>query len=125
MSGRRWARRSLNVEVSGSICRGTLRRRARRDPPLIRAAVVPELPGSLDRIDALIFTGGIGENSAPVRTRTVGNLGVLGAKIDPQLNEQNGASAAGRITTDGSGLLALVVATNEELVIARETARFL
>ena len=72
-----------------------------------------------------IFTGGIGENSAPVRTRTVENLRVLGAKLDSELNEQNGASAAGRITTEDSGLLALVVATNEELVIARETSRFL
>jgi len=89
------------------------------------AKAILGLGAGLDRIDALIFTGGIGENSAPVRTRTVGNLGVLGAKIDPQLNEQNGASAAGRITTDDSGLLALVVATNEELVIARETSRFL
>jgi acetate kinase len=89
------------------------------------AKAILGLSASLDRIDALIFTGGIGENSAPVRTRTVGNLRVLGAKIDSELNEQNGASAAGRITTEDSGLLALVVATNEELVIARETSRFL
>ena len=41
-----------------SICRGTMRRRSRRDPPLIHAAVVPELPGSLGRIDAGILPPG-------------------------------------------------------------------
>ncbi len=89
------------------------------------AKAILGLGAALDRVDALIFTGGIGENSSPVRTRTLGHLRVLGARIDEQLNEQNGASASGRITTQDSGLLALVVPTNEELVIARETARFL
>jgi hypothetical protein len=42
----------------GSICRGTLRRRSGRDPPLIHAAIVPELPGSLGRIDAGILPPG-------------------------------------------------------------------
>ena len=51
-SSRRWAVRGLTFRVSCSICRGTLRRRSRRDPPLIHAAVVPQLPGSLGRIDA-------------------------------------------------------------------------
>ncbi|HEY5707709.1 MAG TPA: acetate kinase [Terrimicrobiaceae bacterium] len=83
------------------------------------------LSAALDRIDALIFTGGIGENSKPVRARTVANLRVLGASLDEALNEENGKSAQGRITNQDSGLLALVVPTNEELVIARETARFL
>src|SRR5262245_16713520 len=45
-------------DLSGSICRGTSRRRSRRDLPLIHAAVVPELPGSLGRIDAGILPPG-------------------------------------------------------------------
>src|SRR5262245_11540866 len=49
------ARRDSSTDLSGSICRGTLRRWSRRDPPLIHAAVVPELPGSLGRIDAGIL----------------------------------------------------------------------
>jgi acetate kinase len=89
------------------------------------AKAILGLSAALDRLDAVVFTGGIGENSAPVRTRTLGHLRVLGARVDKQLNEQNGASASGRITAQDSALLALVVATNEELVIARETARFL
>jgi acetate kinase len=89
------------------------------------AKAILGLSAALDRIDALVFTGGIGENSSPVRARTLSNLRVLGAKLDEGLNEQHGKSAAGRITSQDSGLLALVVPTNEELVIARETARFL
>ena len=89
------------------------------------AKAILGLCAGLDRIDALVFTGGIGENSSPVRARTLSNLRVLGAKLDEGLNEQHGKSAAGRITSQDSGLLALVVPTNEELVIARETARFL
>ena len=89
------------------------------------AKAILGLSAALDRIDAVIFTGGIGENSSPVRARTLSNLRVLGAKLDEGLNEQHGKSAAGRITSQDSGLLALVVPTNEELVIARETARFL
>ena len=89
------------------------------------AKAILGLSDALDRIDALVFTGGIGENSSPVRARTLSNLRVLGAKLDEGLNEQHGKSAAGRITSQDSGLLALVVPTNEELVIARETARFL
>ena len=54
-----------------------------------------------------------------------GNLPALRAVLDESLNRHHGASTSGRITAADSGLLALVVATNEELVIARETARFL
>jgi acetate kinase len=60
-----------------------------------------------------------------VRAQTLKNLRVLGAKLDEQLNERHGKPAGGRITTEDSGLLGLVVPTNEELVIAREAARFL
>ena len=81
------------------------------------------LGAALDRIDALVFTGGIGEHAAPIRAETLAHLGVLGPVLDPALNATNGAGAAGRITAGGSPLLSLVIPTNEELVIARETAR--
>ena len=89
------------------------------------AKAILALSAALDRIDAVVFTGGIGENSAPVRARTLSNLRVLKAEVDETLNGQHGKSTAGRITSEKSGLLGLVVPTNEELVIARETARFL
>jgi acetate kinase len=81
------------------------------------------LGAALDRIDAVVFTGGIGEHAAPVRERTLAHLGLLGARLDPGLNAEHGASAGGRITGEDSRLLALVVPTNEELSIARESLR--
>jgi acetate kinase len=83
------------------------------------------LAAGLDRLDALIFTGGIGENSALVREKTLSHLRILHPMIDPELNRNHGRSSRGRITREDSGLLAMVVPTNEELVIARESARFL
>jgi acetate kinase len=83
------------------------------------------LTAGLERLDALIFTGGIGENAASVRAETLGFLRVLGASVDPELNRTHGSSAKGRITEAQSRLLSLVIPTNEELVIAREVARFL
>lgn len=82
------------------------------------------MSASLDRIDALIFTGGIGENSALVREKTLSFLSLLRPQVDSELNNQHGRPANGRITAAESPVLAMVVPTNEELVIARETARF-
>jgi acetate kinase len=80
------------------------------------------LSASLSSIDALIFTGGIGENNATIRARVLAHLEILGPELDAQLNEEHGKSTCGRITAQ-SGLLCLVIKTNEELMIARETAR--
>jgi acetate kinase len=79
------------------------------------------LTAALTSIDALIFTGGIGENSAVVRALTLTHLAILHPELDQELNEAHGKGADGRITK-GSGLLCLVIPTNEELMIARETA---
>lgn len=88
------------------------------------AKAVLGLCAALERIDALVFTGGIGEHAAPIRAQTLSQLRVLGAEVDSELNRAHGAASDGRITTPRSRLLALVVPTNEELVIAREAARF-
>lgn len=87
------------------------------------AKAVLGLAAALDRVDALVFTGGIGENAAPVRARALDHLGVLGARVDAERNAAHGASSGGCITRPDSGLLALVVPTNEELMIARETVQ--
>jgi acetate kinase len=79
------------------------------------------LAAALSSIDALIFTGGIGENSASVRAQTLTHLAILRPELDEKLNEAHGKGADGRIT-GRSGLLCLVIPTNEELMIARETA---
>jgi acetate kinase len=87
------------------------------------AKAILGLGAALDRIDALVFTGGIGEHAAPVRAQTLAELRLLEPMLDPQLNAEHGASSNGRITDERGKLRALVVPTNEELVIARETAR--
>jgi acetate kinase len=89
------------------------------------AKAILGLGAALDRVDALVFTGGIGEHAAAIRAETLAQLAILGPVIDPARNATHGAGAGGRITADGSRLLALVIATNEELMIARETARVL
>jgi acetate kinase len=88
------------------------------------AKSVLSMAASLSRIDALVFTGGIGEHAAEIRALTLSKLRLLGAELDGELNLEHGASAGGRITGSSSKLTALVIPTNEELVIAREAARF-
>jgi len=72
--------------------------------------------------DAVVFTGGIGENSADIRARICSGLDWLGLKLDPARNDQaNGKEF--RITADDSRLHAFVIPTDEELLIARDTVR--
>lgn len=76
-----------------------------------------------DHLDAIAFTGGIGENSARVRELTLNHLKLFGIKLD---NERNLAARFGKdgvITSDDSAFQAVVIPTNEELVIAQDTAR--
>jgi acetate kinase len=79
---------------------------------------------ALGRLDALVFTGGIGENSVLVREKVVGLLGFLGLTLDPEANARAIRGHDGRITLsgDGRGPQALVVPTHEELMIAMDTA---
>ena len=84
------------------------------------AKSISALSAALTRLDAIVFTGGIGEHSKVIRTRTAANLGILGVQLDPALNEVHGGPASGRISREGSRVC-LVVPTNEELMIARET----
>ena len=73
----------------------------------------------LDGLDALVFTGGIGENAALIRSLVVDKLQVFGMSVDKDLNE-NGSLY---IQDAHSNCKILVVQTNEELMIARETYR--
>lgn len=83
------------------------------------------LAAGLDRVDALVFSGGIGEHAAPVRARILDHLGILSPKIDAGRNANHGAESGRRITTDDSPLAVLAVPTDEERLIARETRRVL
>ncbi len=74
---------------------------------------------SLPSIDALIFTGGIGENDRLTRSLVLEHLSILGFKLDGTLNQNNGDDT-GKISASDS-TLAMVVATDEELMIALDT----
>ena len=73
----------------------------------------------LGGVDAIVFTAGIGENSPTVRARVIERAGYLGVAIDAEKNARNERD----ISTADAKVSVLVVPTNEELVIARETAR--
>ncbi|MCX7520888.1 acetate kinase [Microbacterium sp. STN6] len=74
----------------------------------------------LGRVDVISFTAGVGENAAFVREAALEGLEELGIRLDP---ERNGARSreARRISTDDSRIAVLVIPTNEELEIARQT----
>ncbi|MBQ1352302.1 MAG: acetate kinase [Oscillospiraceae bacterium] len=71
-------------------------------------------------LDGVIFTAGVGENSAELRAQIVDGLEFIGLKLDPEKNKTRGKEAI--ISTDDSPNKILVIPTNEELVIAMDTA---
>jgi acetate kinase len=78
----------------------------------------------LDGADAVVFTGGIGENSVYIRERVIRRLDCLGCYLDEEANRKAMGRAA-IVSTPESKLKAIVMPTNEELMIARETVRLL
>ncbi|GAA2164017.1 acetate kinase [Humibacillus xanthopallidus] len=78
----------------------------------------------LGRVDAIVFTAGVGQNSARVRAALADGLEGLGIRVDPERNETGGGcfSNAAVISPEGSPVVVAVVPTNEELAIARQTA---
>lgn len=76
----------------------------------------------LGRIDAIIFTGGIGENAHIVRSKVLELLTIFGYQVDSEKNKAAILGNQGIITTDGSPI-AIVIPTNEEWVIAQDSAK--
>jgi len=77
---------------------------------------------TLGHVDGLIFTGGIGENAVLVREKTCEGLAEIGIEIDPARNQEV-IGKEGAISTDASRVRVMVIPTNEELLIARDTFR--
>ncbi|MGH7599536.1 MAG: acetate kinase, partial [bacterium] len=73
--------------------------------------------------DAIIFTGGIGENSPTIRQRICAGLEWLGIATDESRNTQTLGGREGEINTPDSRIKVFVIPTNEELLIARDTVR--
>jgi acetate kinase len=102
-----------------------------RDEPQAKLAVdyfvyriakeVGALAAVLGGVDGLVFTAGIGENSAEIRRRVARASAWIGIELDEAANERGGP----RISTTGSRVSAWVIPTNEELMIARHTGTLL
>lgn len=75
---------------------------------------------ALGGLDCLVFTAGVGENSASMRARICEGLEFLGVKLDPEKNNTRGKEAI--ISADDSKVTVWVIPTNEELMIAMDTA---
>jgi acetate kinase len=80
---------------------------------------------AMNGADAVIFTGGIGENSAEIRRLICDNLSWLGIDLDPDLNEAFATGREGVISRGDARLKVFVIPTNEELMIARDTVRLI
>ncbi|MDR1205393.1 MAG: acetate kinase [Peptococcaceae bacterium] len=78
---------------------------------------------ALDGADAIVFTAGLGENSSSMRAKICAGLGYLGVAIDEAKNKIRGQEVD--ISAAGAGLRVLVIPTNEELVIARDTLKII
>ncbi|HSL93739.1 MAG TPA: acetate kinase [Bacillota bacterium] len=74
---------------------------------------------ALGRVDAIVFTAGLGENSPEVRQAVCQHLGFMGVKVDPVRNKVRGKEVD--VSTDDALVRVLLIPTNEELVIARDT----
>ena len=84
------------------------------------AKYVGAYAAAMNGIDVLTFTAGVGENDGGVRAGVCEYLGYLGVKIDPELNKKRGTEMV--ISTPDSKVQVWVVPTNEELMIAQDTA---
>lgn len=124
-------RRSGLLGVSGSS--GDMRELLAREPNDPRAAdavalfchqvrkAIGALATTINGVDTLVFSGGIGENAAPVRARIANGLEHLGIQIDPTRND----AGAAVVSTDASRCTVRVIATDEESILERDALRVL
>lgn len=82
--------------------------------------MIAEYAAAMGGVDAVIFTAGVGENSADMRLHFVDGLQFMGVEIDPEKNNIRGEERI--VSPDGSKVKVLVIPTNEELMIAKDTA---
>ena len=83
--------------------------------------MIGEYAAAMGGVDAVIFTAGVGENSASLRAKTMEGLEFLGLIMDPKMNDVRGKEAI--LSADDSPNAILMIPTNEELMIALDTAR--
>ncbi len=83
--------------------------------------VIGSYIAAMDGVDAIVFTGGIGENTTDLREDVCENLTYLGVKFDKEINNSLIRGKEGEISTADSAVKVFVLPTNEELAIARDT----
>jgi acetate kinase len=74
-------------------------------------------------VDAIVFTAGIGEHTPYLRENALSNLEYLGVKLDKERNTFGHSNTPVKLSADDSKVLVYMIPTNEELVIARDTAK--
>ena len=85
------------------------------------AKYVGSYAAAMNGVDVIVFTAGVGENGPLVRKLVCEYFGFLGVKLDPELNAKRGEDLV--ISTPDSKVKVMMIPTNEELAIARETVR--
>jgi acetate kinase len=86
-------------------------------------ALIGAMAAAMNGLDALVFTGGVGENAAPVRASAAAGLKFLGVDIDPELNAEAGDDRD--ISAKGATVPTLVIKAKESIEVAREVRRVL
>ena len=87
------------------------------------AGYVGRYAAAMNGLDAVVFTAGIGENDTAIREKICAYLTWMGVEVDPEMNSKRGQALD--VSTPGAKIRALVIPTNEELVIARDTKAIL
>jgi acetate kinase len=121
------------VGLAGSADMRVLEARAATDPEARAAiavylhrlrAAIASMAAAMDGVDALVFTGGVGENSAHVRSETVRGLAFLGVSLDEERNAKPGAADVD-LAARSSGIRVLLVRSREDVVVAGEVRALL
>ena len=86
-------------------------------------ACIASMAAAMGGLDAVVFTGGVGENAPAVRSAAAGGLGFLGLEIDPALNAQSAGD--GDISTRHASVRTLVIRAHEDIEVARDVRRVL
>lgn len=86
-------------------------------------ALIASMAAAMNGLDALVFTGGVGENAAPVRAAAAAGLRFLGVEIGPTLNASLGSD--NDISAPGARVPTLVIKAHEDIEVAREVRRVL
>jgi len=111
-------------DIEGAVKEGNKKAEAALDVYHYRVAkYVGAYAAAMNGVDAVVFTAGLGENSANTRKTVCEYLGFLGLEVDDEKNNCRGVEV--NFAKDGSKVAALVIPTNEELVIARDTVECL